>query len=293
LKDAARLGAYFVATIFFGALLAPFLFWGSQALVAHSLFPFLAKYGFETFFHRALLIAAAVLLWPFLRLSGVRRIADLGLARNRNWSRDAFTGVLLSAIPPLCCGVLLIIFSAYSLRHGIALAGFGKVLVASIAVSLIEEMFFRGIVLGILFKTGRQYASIFATSAIFSIIHFLRAPERTSTIVTWSSGLNSIIHSFGQFRDPTMVIGAFATLFVIGWILADARVLTNSLWLSIGLHAGWIFASGTFNRMAHAKMLLLPWLGQNLLVGIIPLALAGLTWAMMRTWLKYDRGSKV
>ena len=220
-------------------------------------------------------------------------MADLGLAANRNWSRDAFAGILLSAIPLLCCGVLLIAASAYSLRHSFAWTGFGKVLAASIAVPFIEETFFRGIVLGVLLKTGRQYTSILATSAIFSVIHFLKASERTSTIVTWNSGLNSIIHSFGQFRDPTMVIAAFATLFVIGWILADARVLTNSLWLSIGLHAGWIFGSGTFSRVAHAKILLLPWLGKNLLVGIMPLALASLTWAMMRAWLKYDRRSKV
>lgn len=293
MKDAARLGAYFVATIFIGALLAPLLYWGSQALTTFGLLPFLSRYGFETFFHRGLLIAAALLLWPFLRLSGVRRTADLGLAANYNWSRDAFAGVLLSTIPLICCGVLLIVVNAYSLRHSIAWTGFGKVLAASITVPLIEEMFFRGIVLGVLLKTGRHYTAIFATSAIFSVIHFLKAPGRTSTIVTWSSGLNSIIYSFGQFRDLTMVIAAFATLFVIGWILADARVLTNSLWLSIGLHAGWIFGSGTFNRVALEKVLLLPWLGKNLLVGILPLALAGLTWVIMRTWLKYDRGSKV
>jgi membrane protease YdiL (CAAX protease family) len=293
LKDAARLGAYFVATIFLGALLAPLLFWASQALAECGLFSFLSRYGFETFFHRALLIAAALLLWPFLCLSGVRRVADLGLAPNRNWSRDALAGILLSATPLLCCGVLLIAASAYSLRDSFVWMGFGKVLAASIAVPLIEETFFRGIVLGVLLKSSRNYTSVFATSAIFSVIHFLKTPERTSTLVTWSSGLNSIVHSFGQFRDPTMVIAAFVTLFVIGWILADARVITNSLWLPIGLHAGWIFGSGTFSRVAHARMLLLPWLGKNLLVGIIPLALAGLTWAMMRAWLKYDRGSKV
>jgi membrane protease YdiL (CAAX protease family) len=223
-------------------------------------------------------------------------MADLTLARNRLWRRHLIAGIFLSAVPLFCCGVLLILSGAHALRHIRQLPdwmGFSKVVAASIAVPLIEETFFRGIVLGVLLKTGRQRTSILATSAIFSAIHFLKTPGPASTIVTWSSGLNSIIHSFGQFRDPTMVIAAFATLFVIGWILADARVLTNSLWLSIGLHAGWIFASGTFNRVAHAKMLLLPWLGKNLLVGIIPLALGGMTWAMMRTWLKYDRGSKV
>lgn len=90
-----------------------------------------------------------------------------------------------------------------------------------------------------------------------------------------------------------MLVSAFATLFLIGCILADARVLTRSLWLSIGLHAGWIFGSGTFSSLARRQTLAIPWLGKNLLVGIIPLGVAAFTWIIMRTWLKHDRASKV
>jgi len=164
---------------------------------------------------------------------------------------------------------------------------------ASIAVPVIEETFFRGLVLGVLLRTGRQYVSIFATSAIFSVIHFLKAPERTSTIVTWTSGLNSIAHSFARFGDPMSVAAMFTTLFLIGWILADGRLRTRSLWLPIGLHAGWIFAAGAFNRVAHRGILEFPWLGKNLLVGIVPLGIAGLTWVIMRSWLRYVDAGKV
>jgi membrane protease YdiL (CAAX protease family) len=104
--------------------------------------------------------------------------------------------------------------------------------------------------------------------------------------------LNSIAHSFEQFGDATMLVSAFGTLFLIGWILADARVLTRSLWLPIGLHAGWIFSNGTFSRLARQQILVLPWLGKNLLVGIVPLGVACLTWLLMRIWLKHDRASQ-
>jgi membrane protease YdiL (CAAX protease family) len=293
LKDAARLAAYFAATILTAVVLAPILYWAAQWFVAHGVFSFLARYDFETFFHRALLIAAVGLLWPFLSVTGVRSMADLSLAPNYSWGRDVFGGILLSAIPLLCCGALLIALDVYSFRHNFAWARFGKMLVASVTVPFIEETFFRGIVLGVLLRTGRHYIPILATSAIFSIIHFLKAPERTSTTVTWTSGVNSIAHSFEQFGDATMLISAFATLFLIGWILADARVLTRSLWLPIGLHAGWIFGNGAFSRVARQEMLILPWLGKNLLVGIVPLGVACLTWMLMRIWLKYDRASKV
>ena len=293
MKDVAKLGVYFVAIVIVGALVAPLLFWSAQSLAAHGVFPFLAKYDFETFFHRATLIAAALLLWPFLRISHVRSMADLGLAPNSRWGRDLCVGAVLAAIPLLCCGALLIAFHVYSLRHIFAWSRFGKVFAASITVPFIEEAFFRGIVLGVLLRTGRKYMPILVVSALFAAVHFLKAPERTSAVVTWSSGLNSIAHAFGRFGDPMMLVSAFATLFLIGCVLADARVLTRSLWLSIGLHAGWILGSGTFSLLARRQALALPWLGKNLLVGIIPLGVAAFTWIIMRTWLKHDRASKV
>ena len=293
MKDVIKLAAYFVATIVIGAILAPILFWSAQSLAAHGAFSFLARYDFETFFHRALLIAAVLLLWPLLRVSHVRCLADLGLAPNSRWGRDLVAGAAISVVPLLLCGVLLIAFHIYAFRHNVAWPRFGKMLLAAIAVPFIEEAFFRGIVLGVLLRTIRKYMAIFAVSTIFAAVHFLKAPERTSEIVTWTSGFSSIAHAFDGIGDPTMVALALTTLFFIGWILADARVLTHSLWLSIGLHAGWIFASGAFSRLARQQTLAFPWIGKNMLVGIIPLGLAVLTWIIMRTWLKYDRASQV
>jgi membrane protease YdiL (CAAX protease family) len=167
------------------------------------------------------------------------------------------------------------------------------VLVASIAVPFIEEAFFRGMVLGVLLRTGRKYVAILVVSAVFAAVHFFKAPERTSVIVTWISGLNSIAHSFGRVGDPMTLASAFATLFLLGCILAVARLQTHSLWLPIGLHAGLIFGSGTFSWLTHRQMVALPWVGKNLLVGIVPLGVATVTWIIMRTWLKYDRASHV
>jgi membrane protease YdiL (CAAX protease family) len=293
LKDVIKLAAYFIATVVIGAIVAPILFWSAQSLAAHGVFSFLAKYDFETFFHRALLVAAVLLLWPLLRVSNVRCLADLGLAPNSRWGRDLCAGAGVSVVPLLFCGVLLIALHVYAFRHSFAWPRFGKMLVASIAVPFIEEAFFRGIVLGVLLRTGRKYVAIFAVSLIFAAVHFLKAPDRTSEIVTWTSGFSSIAHAFDGIGDPMMLAPALATLFFIGWILADARVLTRSLWLSIGLHAGWIFGSGTFSLLARQRIPALPWVGKNLLIGIIPLGVAALTWVIMRIWVKYDRASQV
>jgi membrane protease YdiL (CAAX protease family) len=293
LKDVAKLAAYFIATVLFGALIAPLLFWSAQSLAQHGAFSFLARYDFETFFHRAILIAAAALLWPLLRLSRVRCMADLGLRHNSRWGRDLFAGAAISVVPLLCFAVVLVALQFYSFRHSFAWPRFGKILVTSIVVPLIEEPFFRGIILGLLLRAGRKYAAIFVVSALFAVVHFLKAPDRTSTVVTWTSGFSSIAHAFDGVGDPMLLFSALATLFFIGWILADARVLTYSLWLPIGLHAGWIFGSAGFARLARQQTLALPWIGKNMLVGIIPLVVAALTWLVMRAWLKYDRTSQV
>ena len=293
MKDVAKLAAYFIGIVIVAALLAPILFWSAQSLAAHGLFSFLSKYDFETFFHRSVLIAAALLLWPLLRFIHVRSMGDLGLAPNPRWGRDLCAGILLSLIPLLCCGALLVVFHVYSFRHTFAWPRLGKVLVASLIVPYIEETFFRGIVLGVLLRTGRKYIAVLAVSALFAAVHFLKAPERTSAIATWTSGLNSIAHSFGRVGDPMMLASAFATLFLFGCILAVARVHTHSLWLPIGFHAGLIFGSGTFSLLTHRQMVALPWVGKNLLVGIVPLGVAAITWIIVRTWLKYDRASSV
>ena len=293
MKDAARLAAYFIAIVVGGTLLAPILFWSAQALAAHGVFLFLARYDFDTFFHRAILIAAVLFLWPLLRVSNVRNLADLDLAPNPHWARDLCAGALLSVIPLLVCGALLIAMHVYSFRYAFLWSRLGKVVLSAVSVPFIEETFFRGIVLGILLRTRRKFLSIVAVSGLFAVVHFLKGPAHATEIVTWSSGFHSIARAFAGFGDPVMVGCAFATLFLIGCVLADARVLTRSLWLPIGLHGGWILASGLFSWLARRRMDAFPWLGKNLLVGFLPLYLVAVTWIIMRVWFKHDRTSQV
>ncbi len=289
MKDAARLLLYLAGVILLGALLAPPLFWLGQAVIAHGFLPSLAKFDFESYFHRALLIAAAALLWPLFRVLRVRRWRDLALEKNSRAGADLGMGFAIAAIPLLCCGAVIIALHIYSQRGGFLWHKMPDVLVAASIVPILEELLFRGFILGVLLRSFSRLGALLLTSALFSIVHFLKAPTTTSPndAVRWFSGFDSIAHSFGQFSDPMLLTGGFLTLFAIGCILADARLRTASLWLPIGLHAGWIFANGTFSKAAHREALVLPWLGKNLLVGIVPLTLALVSWALLRLWVKH------
>jgi CAAX protease family protein len=287
LKAAARLLAYFALTLLLGALLAPVLFWSAQSLAAHNILPSLAAYDFEKFFHRALLIAAIVLLWPLLEWLRIKRWSDLGLAPNHHRACDLVAGFLLATVPLLCCAAVLLLMHGYSIRNSLRWSSVSSVVLASLFVPLIEELFFRGLVLGILLRSASRVWAIIFTSALFAILHFLKAPEEAGATVTWMSGWVSIAHSFDQFREPFLVLAGFTTLFLLAWILADARIRTRSLWLPFGLHSGWIFADGFFNIIARRAHIDLPWMGKSLLIGIVPLSVGLLTWMLMRAWLNH------
>jgi membrane protease YdiL (CAAX protease family) len=287
LKDAARLLGYFAATILSGAVAAPLLYWAAQSLAAHGIFPALATFDFESFFHRALLLGALLFLWPFLRWLRIKSARDLGLARNRHWGRDLAVGFLLSALPVLCCEIFLVQRGIYSMRTLSAWAALGPVVLTAAVVPLFEEALFRGLFLGVLLRGLRPWLAAVLSAAIFSIVHFLKAPDQTATAVQWNSGFVSLAHSFDQFGEPMLVLAGFTTLFVIGLVLAHARLRTQSLWLPIGLHAGWILASGAFGKIARREIVALPWLGKSLLFGLVPLAVCLLSWLLLRAWLKY------
>jgi len=287
LKDAARLLGYFAVTILFGAIAAPILFWAAHWLGAHGVLPALAKFEFEAFFHRALLLGALLFLWPFLRGLRIKSPRDLGLERNPHWVRDMTMGFLVSAVPVVCCGVVLVVLGNYTIRADVAWTALAAAALSAVAVPFIEEALFRGLFLGVLLRGYRPSTAAWLSAGIFSIIHFLKAPDQTTTSVGWTSGFSSLAHSLDQFADPMLVLAGFTTLFLIGTILAHARLQTRSLWLPIGLHAGWIFANAAFNKIAHREMVNLPWLGKNLLIGIVPLGVCAISWLLLLGWLEY------
>ncbi len=163
----------------------------AQWLATHGILAFLARYDFESFFHRALLLAAVVLLWPLLRSARVRRQRDLGIAPNEHWLRDLCFGFLIAAGPLLCCALLLVYLDVYSWQASTSWQAVGAVVLAALAVPVIEEMLFRGLFLGLLLRSASRVWSIVIVSAFFSILHFLKTPAAgvASGAVKWSSGI--------------------------------------------------------------------------------------------------------
>ncbi len=291
MNDLRKLLLYLAGSLVIGALLAPVFFKGGHALAGHGIFPSLGTQGFHRYFSRSVEIAAILLLWPLARSLRVRSIAELGLRWDPQWGRRLAFGFI--AAVALMAVMSLIVFAA----GGIVFRPpeqrlFGelpKVIFTAACVGFIEECIFRGAFLGLLQRSMPPRAALLASALFFAVLHFIQplASSVTAEEVTWSSGFALIPKVFSQWSDPAMIGASFTTLLAVGGVLGWAMQRTRSLWLGIGLHAGWVFCVQGFGKFAFFAGGMLPWIGADIRIGLAPLVTVIITGLVCRLWLAH------
>lgn len=193
-------------------------------------------------------------------------------------------GCLISGSLLWLLGVILHHWGAYTLSSkepGIAKL-LKAVLIPAIAAACVEEWVFRGLLLGLWSRFSKPLAACVGTSLVFAFVHFLE-PPRGSVIADPRhplAGFELLGKILLHFTNPQFFVTDFATLFVIGMILAWARLKTGALWFPIGLHIGWILAFKGCNLiyrpvLSHAVH---PWgLGDSLRSGLLPMLTLAVT----------------
>jgi len=125
----------------------------------------------------------------------------------------------------------------------------------ALGIAIVEEIFFRGALLGIFLRAFRPSIAIITLSLIFATTHFLTPPDHL--IIdhprSASAGFEMLSLTAQKFLQIDTIIHGFITFFVVGLILGISRYGTASLWLPIGLNAGWIFANRTFSQLADRR----------------------------------------
>jgi uncharacterized protein len=259
--------------------------------------------NFSRFFSRAFLISACALI-PLLvwRIRVIRQGENstiIGLsampwkmAVSQVVSGCAIAGGLLWA-----GGVALEWLGAFTPNPNPPSTGkfLRRVVLAAVTVPLLEEWLFRGILLGLWLKFAKPLTACIGTSLFFAFIHFLKPPDGailSDPASAWA-GFELLGKVLLHFTNPQFFVTDFATLLVVGMILAFARLRTEALWFSIGLHAGWIIAFKGF-ILLHRPVLdhpFYPWgVGQTLQSGIFPLLILGLTAVVCRSiFQRFDR----
>ena len=288
MKEPAKILAYFAAVIVLGALLAPPLYWAGQALAARGVMTFLADTDFQKFFNRAVLLAALALIWPmahWLHIGGPR---ELGLDPNPRWRRHFLAGFGIAALVVAAMAAGYAGFGIYHWKKVLPWGAMPALLLSSVCVALLEEALFRGAIFGLFRRALPPRAALFCVTFIFAAVHFLK-PDDAHTVpqVTWCSGFSLLPSVFHQFGEPMTLLAGFTTIFVLGWVVGAATLRTRSLWLGIGFHAGLVFVKMSFSKFTKRDATLLPWIGGELQIGLVPVAALALGGVLVWLWLKY------
>jgi membrane protease YdiL (CAAX protease family) len=236
----------YIAVVFVGgALLAPWL----HALVQQlqDQFPALEKFAhnpFHRYVNRSLLVLAVLGLWPLLRSLGLKNFRELGLGNFRLHWKSSLAGFGIGFISLAIVAGCAIAFEARDLKPTPTTEKLLKHLLnattAALAVSLLEEILFRGAIFGAFRKIHSWFSAMILSSAIYALVHFFARPAPL-TEIDWTSGFVTLGQMLVGFTNFQTLIPGFINLFLAGCILAVAVQFTGRLFFSIGLHAGWIF----------------------------------------------------
>ena len=287
--------------------------------------------NYGRFFRRSLLLATVLLLGPALlwlkrgkdgrgmletfSVSAARghgSAGPMGGLRDRYWWVHLPCGfvlagglLLLSGWVMVQCGFFMWRDAEESVRgarnpHPMEIDWSGAVRKAALAgliVSLYEELLFRGALFAIFLRAMRPVPAVLFISFVFAFVHFLEPPPGAVVEEPGSplGGFALLGQIMARMAEPLTIIARFMVLFGAGVVLAIARLRTGSLWLPIGIHAGWIFCEQLF-KAATSPVTGLPdftrWLvGSSIKEGLLPFVMivfTGLVIAMVSRRTKDD-----
>ncbi len=293
LKDSFKILIYFVAVVILGALLAPPLFWAGNAVgraLDWEILKALRESDFQRYFHRAILVAAVVLLIPLARWLHLPSWRILFAQNDPRPIPHLLMGFFIALAVLTALGFGLVHFDYWNWKDPLPWERVQKVVVTAVVVSIIEEFFFRGALTKVVTRSAGPWWALLFVSALYSVVHFLKPRETVipANAVNWLSGFDLIPASFERFSEPEMVLAGFGTLFILGCTLGYAAWKTNGLWYSMGLHAGAILGKFGFNKLAKIdrKHDAMPWFHSDITIGYgaigVMLLLFFLVWWSLR-----------
>lgn len=299
--NVVKVWLYAVASVVLGAWFSPLIYNAGKALaevsstkVTNGPLQWLAGIcraaSFPAFFETALILAALLLFLPFVHWLQVGRTFSLRdpararpegqwLRKNLHGPGQCLTGFLLVTVLFLLMGVVLVLAGAFEWKApekslaGPALGGF----LIALGMASIQEIVFRGVAMGIFLRAMRPGAAILLAAMLFALVHALNPPPGLSVadVDAAGTGFELLRNVLAQFSQPRLLFGTLAPLLALGVILSYARWRTASLYLPVGLHAGWIFINGLLDRVmtASSRPDSAMWVisGESLRQGLVPL----------------------
>lgn len=242
-KDPSALVAWtavLAGSLLLASFAAPVVFAALGAL------PWAAQWPYSRVFNRTAMVVAALLLLALRRPLGWRVLPLLYASRT-----GAGAGrQVLAGFAAACAGTALVVTAACALGLlGPAPGGYSffagrtaTTLVGALVVAWIEETFFRGLMFPSLAATLGTFGSMIASSAVYALVHLLVSdPTLVRGGFSFGAGLGYLVHAVGRQIEPASLL-PLCGIFLCGLVLAVVVRRSGTLYLAIGLHAGWAFA---------------------------------------------------
>lgn len=295
-----RFWIFFVGCALAAAVLSPWVYLGTRWAAAAwdwGWLQYLAAHPFHRFFNRVLQAGLLLGIWPLLRSSGFNSLAALGL-RSRRPLRLWLTGLGLGL---LAMGGYLLVIVGSGLQKWTGLSaqqnGSGiivKIAATALLVGVFEEIFFRGYFYQLSTREMGRKRALALNMVFFSILHYIK-PSRAEELrnVDWASGFQMIAMGFHRFSQPSEIMGGLLVLMAAAWFLCWSFDRTTSLYLPIGLHAGWIAALQGAAEITRGSSSLPKWFlgGGDLSQGLLVLAPLAVQVLVLRWWFNRDEAN--
>ncbi len=218
------------------------------------------------------LLGRVSMIWLLLYFPFLRRGIAWGGRRDIGWTspgtsriaRDIFVGFAIGAVTLslALCAMLIAGRVLFDPFEGLApfvghLAGFT---LSCFTVALIEETLARGIFFRSLARAWNGWAAALVVSLLFGLLHYARPlPESFGDgpvlAATWHV-LSSIPANFAQ--TPNVVV-CILNLTIFSLLLCATVQIRGTIWLAVGLHAGFVWIKHIGGSLTHSAYDVTTW----------------------------------
>lgn len=240
---------------------------------------------FPAFYLATMVLIAVLLFLPFVETLDMKRTERGGatgqpLKKNPRGWLEWFTGCLLATGLFVLIGYGLLATGSFVWKplRTEPIALLAKLLPWMVIGVLIQEGLFRGVILGIFLRALRPATAIGMAAVLFALVQVMVPPAGMNVADPDAAGVGfELFHRvIVRLESGEVLLKEVLPLIAMGGVLGYARFRSASLWLPMGLHAGWVLANGLFLAFARpleredalARMLS----GASLGEGLIPMA---------------------
>ena len=242
-----RLLIFLLLALGLTCVISPWLALGADWMQSRWPDAFDERVPFPRVFNRAFMIAGFLLFIPLRRSLIGSELKPLLAVGRRAASLSLLTGVGLAVASMVGLLTAMTMADVYTpffrLSFGDSVSRFLNGLASGAFAGFLEEVFFRGMLFRGLLKEGRVLRAYLLANLFYSALHFVKPGERYYLdVFDPLAGFKHLVTTFAPFLEPGEILAGIVGLFLIGAVLSFALARTGNLYLSIGLHAGWVLS---------------------------------------------------